>query len=73
MPLKEHKTKLSLVDRVTGERDLPKELVQEAFRTVLEGEMTEFLGAAPGERTDSRTGYRAGYDPDRQAGIERAA
>jgi transposase-like protein len=28
---------------------------------VLEAEMTEFLGAAAGERTDSRSGYRAGY------------
>ena len=28
---------------------------------VLEGEMTEFLGAAPSERTDGRQGYRAGY------------
>jgi len=28
---------------------------------VLEGEMTEFLGAVPGERTEGRNGYRAGY------------
>jgi transposase-like protein len=31
------------------------------LQEVLEGEMTEFLGAAPGERTEGRTGYRAGY------------
>jgi hypothetical protein len=35
--------------------------MQEALQEVLEGEMTEFLGAAPGERTEGRTGYRAGY------------
>src|SRR5690606_24692656 len=38
-----------------------KDLMREALQTVLEGEMTEFLGAAPGERTASRSGYRAGY------------
>jgi transposase-like protein len=52
---------LSLVELVAGERDLLKGLMREALQTVLEGEMTEFLGAAPGERTDSRNGYRAGY------------
>ena len=61
MTVKEHKTKLSLVELVTGERDLLKDLMREALQTVLEGEMTEFLGAAPGERTASRSGYRAGY------------
>jgi len=61
MTVKEHKTKLSLVELVAGERDLLKDLMREALQTVLEGEMTEFLGAAPGERTDSRNGYRSGY------------
>ena len=61
MTVKEHKTKLSLVELVTGERDLLKDLMREALQTVLEGEMTEFLGAAPGERTASRSSYRAGY------------
>lgn len=42
---------------VVGERDLMKEALQE----VLEGEMADFIGAAPSERTESRTGYRAGY------------
>jgi transposase-like protein len=36
-----------------------KALMKEALQEVLEGEMSEFLGAAPGERTESRTGYRA--------------
>jgi transposase-like protein len=62
MTTKEHKTKLSLVETlVTGDRDLMKGLLREALQEVLEGEMTEFLGAGVGERTDSRTGYRAGY------------
>lgn len=63
MTVKEHKTKLSLVELVTGERDLLKDLMREALQTVLEGEMTEFLCAAPSERTERRHGYRAGYYP----------
>ncbi|MFO1417458.1 MAG: transposase [Methylotetracoccus sp.] len=35
--------------------------MQQALQTVLEGEMTDWLGAAPGERNEQRTGYRAGY------------
>jgi transposase-like protein len=40
---------------------LLKALVKEALDQILQGEMTEFLGAAPGERNASRVGYRAGY------------
>jgi transposase-like protein len=40
---------------------LLKALAKEALDQVLQAEMTEFLGAAPGERSDSRIGYRAGY------------
>jgi putative transposase len=55
-------TKLQAVEAVVaGDRDLMKALMKEALQEVLEGEMTEFLGASPGERTDSRNGYRAGY------------
>lgn len=61
MTMKEHKTKLSLVELFTSEKDVLKDLMREALQTVLEGEMTEFLGAAPGERTEQRQGYRAGY------------
>jgi len=49
------------LEAVAGDRDLMKALMKEALQEVLEGEMTEFLGAAPGERTEGRTGYRAGY------------
>ena len=43
------------------ERDLFKKLLRESLQEVLEAEMTELLGAAPGERAESRSGYRAGY------------
>ena len=46
---------------VAQDRDLLKTLVKEALDQVLQAEMTEFLGAAPGERNATRAGYRAGY------------
>ena len=48
---------------MSEDRDLMKALLRETLQEVLDGEMTEFLGAAAGERTDSGTGtgYRAGY------------
>ena len=49
------------VEAVAGDRDLMKALMKEALQEVLEGEMTDCLGAAPGERTEGRTGDRAGY------------
>ena len=61
MTMKERNTKLSAAEAVAGDRDLIKALMKEALQEVLEGEMTEFLGAAPGERTEARSGYRAGY------------
>ncbi|WP_238976340.1 transposase, partial [Leptospirillum ferriphilum] len=50
-----------LKSMVQEDRDLMKELVREALQSFLEPEMTEFLGASSGERTDERKGYRAGY------------
>jgi hypothetical protein len=58
---KEHKTELLAVEAVADDRDRMKALMKEAFQEMLEGEMSEFLGAAPGEQTESRTGYRAAY------------
>ena len=46
---------------VAQDRDLLKALVKEALDQILQAEMTEFLGAAPGERNATRAGYRAGY------------
>jgi transposase-like protein len=61
MTTSKRNTKLSAVEAVVGDRDLMKALMKEALQEVLEGEMTEFLGAEPGERTEARSGYRAGY------------
>lgn len=61
MTTSKHKTKLSAVKAVAGDRDLMKALMKEALQEVLEGEMTQFLGAAPSERSEGRSGYRAGY------------
>jgi transposase-like protein len=36
-------------------------LVRTTLQEVLEAEMTETVGAAKGERTPDRLGYRAGY------------
>ena len=61
MTTKERNTKLSAAEAVAGDRDLIKALMKEALQEVLEGEMSEFLGASSGERTEARSGYRAGY------------
>lgn len=61
MTTKERNTKLSAAEAVVGDRDLIKALLKEALQDVLEGEMSEFLGAESGERTEARSGYRAGY------------
>lgn len=52
---------LSVKELISSDRDLMKALMKEALHEVLEGEMSEFLGAAPGERSQTRSGYRAGY------------
>lgn len=52
---------LSAKEWVSGDRDLMKTLMKEALQEVLEAEMTEFLGAAPSERSETRSGYLAGY------------
>lgn len=54
-------TTLSVKELISGELDLMKALMKEALHQVLEVEMSEFLGAAPGERSQTRGGYRAGY------------
>ncbi|MBN8902733.1 MAG: transposase, partial [Rhodospirillales bacterium] len=41
--------------------DFLRSSVKAAIETALEAEMTEVIGAAKGERTDTRLGYRAGY------------
>lgn len=61
MTTRKRNAKQSAVEVVAGDRDLIKAQMKEALQEVLEGEMTDFLGAAPRERTDGRQGYRAGY------------
>jgi len=51
----------SLESLFVSDRDLFKELLRESLQEVLEAEMTELIGAAPGERSAERTGYRAGH------------
>lgn len=45
--------------------DLMQPLMQWLLQEVLEGEMTDALGAAKGERCEARQGYRSGYYPRR--------
>src|SRR4051794_7175552 len=44
-----------------GSPDGLREVVRAVLQEVLEAEMTDALGAAKGERTAARLGYRAGY------------
>jgi putative transposase len=46
---------------VEQDKDLLREMVRAAVQQILEAEMTEVLGAAKGERSAARKGYRAGY------------
>jgi putative transposase len=43
------------------DRDFLRPLVQAVLQELLEAEMSEALGAAKGERTTARLGYRSGY------------
>ena len=44
-----------------SDRDFIRSSVKAAIEAALEAEMTETLGAAKGERTETRLGYPAGY------------
>src|SRR5260221_13284285 len=46
---------------VAQDKDLLKTLVKEALEQILQTEMTDLPGAGPGERSEARSGYRAGY------------
>ena len=46
---------------VASDPDFVRVLMRTALQEVLEAEMTETVGAAKGERTSERLGYRAGY------------
>ena len=54
--------RMSQIKAVLGEQeDFLKALVQRVVQEVLEAEMEESVGAAKGERTEGRLGYRSGY------------
>jgi putative transposase len=60
----ERKSSAQIVDPkalIAEDQELMREVVRQTVQQVLEAEMTEFLGAAPGQRTEGRQGYRAGY------------
>lgn len=61
MTTNKRNTKMTAKEAIAGDRDLMKALLKEALQEVLEGEMSEFLGATPSERTVARQGYRAGH------------
>lgn len=55
------KPKSKITELMHEDKDLVRELVRIAMQEILEAEMTEVVGAAKGERTSSRLGYRSGY------------
>ena len=58
----EFKRNLSDVKALFGEeKDMLKKILREVMQEVLEQEMTDSLGAAKGERSLNRLGYRSGY------------
>ena len=50
---------------VASDPDFIRALMRTALQEVLEAEMTEAVGAAKGERTNARLGYRAGTTIER--------
>jgi len=52
---------ISIKALLESDRDFIRSSVKAAIEAALEAEMTETLGAAKSERTDTRLGYRAGY------------
>jgi putative transposase len=48
---------------IAEDQDFVRHLVREVMQEILEAEMTDALGAEPGERTEGRLGYRAGHYP----------
>jgi putative transposase len=64
MTRKNRKKTVNEFKAVIGEdQDLIRGIVQLAVQEFLEAEMNEALGAAKGERTDGRLGYRSGHYP----------
>jgi transposase-like protein len=56
-------TRIDLKDLLSEDADLLRTLMRTALQEVLEAEMADVVGAAKGERTPARLGYRSGYYP----------
>jgi putative transposase len=52
---------VAIEELLSQDRDFFKSLLKESLQEVLEAEMTQAIGAEPGERSSGRLGYRAGY------------
>lgn len=50
-------------EALLNDKDFFKEIVLATVERILQGEMTNFLHAAPRKRSPMRTGYRSGYRP----------
>lgn len=62
MTKSENKPSLGAVKELMGaNHDALREIVQDLLQEMLEGEMTEALGAGKSERSDGRIGYRSGH------------
>ena len=62
MTKSENKPSIAAVKELMGaNHDALREIVQDLLQEILEGEMTEALGAAKSERSDGRIGYRSGH------------
>jgi len=60
-PKKNSAAKNSLKELMSEDQDLLRSLMRQALEQVLEGEMSEALGAVKSERSEGRLGYRSGY------------
>ena len=61
MPRGKLRPTLEEVKALLGEdQDVLRPIIEAVLQELLEAEMTEALGAAKGERTPARLGYRAG-------------
>lgn len=45
------------------DKDFPREFARETLQPLPQAEMTDALGAEPGERTEGRLGHRVGHYP----------
>ena len=62
MTRNENKPSIAAVKDLMGaNHDALRTIVQDLLQEMLEGEMTEALGASKSERSDGRIGYRSGH------------